>query len=154
LRWCAAVDPLIALDIVARGFLLSTVDDELSVQRRSSLLTDYGFVVVFSLIALSVPVLGLAVAWLIRPKMPGEIKNAIYECGLETVGETWVQFKVQYYIYALIFVIFDIETVFLYPWAVAYNKLGLFALIEMFIFIAILLGGLLYAWRKGALEWV
>jgi NADH-quinone oxidoreductase subunit A len=118
------------------------------------LLADYGFIVVFSLIAFSVPILGLAAAWLLRPKLPGEIKNAIYECGLETVGETWVQFKVQYYIYALIFVIFDIETVFLYPWAVAYNKLGLFALIEMFIFIAILVAGLLYAWRKGALEWV
>ena len=118
------------------------------------MLTDYGFVVIFTLIALSVPMLGLAVAWLIRPKLPGAVKNATYECGLETIGETWVQFKVQYYIYALIFVIFDIETVFLYPWAVAYNKLGLFALIEMFIFIAMLFGGLLYAWRKGALEWV
>ena len=118
------------------------------------MLADYGFIVVFTLIAFSVPILGLAAAWLLRPKLPGEIKNAIYECGLETVGETWVQFKVQYYIYALIFVIFDIETVFLYPWAVAYNKLGLFALIEMFIFIAMLVVGLLYAWRKGALEWV
>lgn len=65
-----------------------------------------------------------------------------------------MQFKVQYYIYALVFVIFDIETVFLYPWAVAYNKLGLFALIEMFIFMAILLFGLIYAWRKDALAWV
>ena len=82
------------------------------------------------------------------------MKSSTYECGLETVGETWVQFRVQYYIYALVFVIFDIETVFLYPWAVAYNKLGLFALVEMFIFLAILAGGLIYAWRKGALEWV
>jgi len=65
-----------------------------------------------------------------------------------------VQFRVQYYIYALVFVIFDIETVFLYPWAMAYNKLGLFALVEMFIFLAILFGGLIYAWRKGALEWM
>jgi len=61
---------------------------------------------------------------------------------------------VQYYIYALVFVIFDVEIVFLYPWAVAYNKLGLFALVEMFIFLGILAGGLAYAWRKGALEWV
>ncbi len=118
------------------------------------MLRDYAFILIFSLIALSVPILGLLVAWLLRPKKPGKIKNAIYECGLETFGETWIQFKVQYYIYALIFVIFDIETVFLYPWAVAYNQLGLFALVEMFIFIVILLAGLLYAWRTGALEWV
>jgi len=65
-----------------------------------------------------------------------------------------VRFRVQYYIYALIFVIFDVETVFLYPWAVADNQLGLFALLEMFIFLMILLGGLIYAWRKGVLEWV
>lgn len=118
------------------------------------MLRDYAFILIFSAIALSVPILGLSMAWLLRPKKPGKIKNATYECGLETFGETWVQFKVQYYIYALIFVIFDIETVFLYPWAVAYNKLGLFALVEMFIFIAILVVGLLYAWRTDALEWV
>jgi len=92
-------------------------------------------------------------AFLIRPKKPGPIKKSTYECGLETMGETWVRFRVQYYIYALVFVIFDIETVFLYPWAVAYNQLGLFALVEMFIFLGILVGGLLYAWRKGVLEW-
>ena len=118
------------------------------------MLRDYGFILLFSAIALSVPLLGLGVAWLVRPKKPGQIKNSTYECGLETFGETWVQFKVQYYIYALIFVIFDIETVFLYPWAVAFNKLGLFALIEMFLFILILVVGLAYAWRTGALEWV
>lgn len=118
------------------------------------MLRNYAFILVFSVIALSVPIIGLSLAWLLRPKKPGKIKNAIYECGLETIGETWVQFKVQYYIYALIFVIFDIETVFLYPWAVAYNHMGLFALVEMFIFILILVAGLLYAWRTGALEWV
>lgn len=118
------------------------------------MLRNYAFILIFTGIAFSVPIIGLLAAWLVRPKKPGSIKNAIYECGLETIGETWVQFKVQYYIYALIFVIFDIETVFLYPWAVAYNKLGLFALVEMFIFILILVAGLLYAWRTGALEWV
>jgi NADH-quinone oxidoreductase subunit A len=90
---------------------------------------------------------------LLSPKKPNPIKNSVYECGVETVGETWVQFKIQYYIYALVFVIFDVETVFLYPWAVAYNQLGLFALVEMGIFLVILLSGLFYAWRKGALEW-
>ncbi|NIN98145.1 MAG: NAD(P)H-quinone oxidoreductase subunit 3, partial [Anaerolineae bacterium] len=73
--------------------------------------------------------------FVLRPRKPGPVKKSTYECGLETIGETWVRFRVQYYIYALIFVIFDVETVFLYPWAVAYNQLGLFALVEMFIFL-------------------
>ncbi len=91
---------------------------------------------------------------ILSPRKPNAIKESVYECGLETEGETWVQFKVQYYIYAIVFVIFDVETVFLYPWAAAYNLLGVFALVEMAIFIVILLAGLGYAWRKGALEWV
>lgn len=118
------------------------------------MLKDYAFIGIYALVIFALPIVGLTFAHLIRPKKPGLIKRSIYECGLETIGETWVQFKVQYYIYALIFLIFDIETVFLYPWAVAYNRLGLFALVEMFIFLAILLGGLFYAWRKGVLEWV
>ena len=92
-------------------------------------------------------------AWLLRPKKPNPAKNTTYECGMETIGDTWVQFKAQYYLYALIFVVFDVEAVFIFPWAVAYQKLGLYALVEMVLFVAILVGGLLYAWRKGALEW-
>ncbi len=91
---------------------------------------------------------------LLSPRKPNPIKNSVYECGVETVGETWVQFKVQYYIYALVFVIFDIETIFLYTWAAAYNRLGLFALVQMTLFLIILLDGLFWAWKKGALEWV
>ncbi len=93
-------------------------------------------------------------AWLLGPKKPGRIKQQTYECGLETVGESWVQFKVQYYLFALLFVIFDIEIAFLLPWAVAHARLGLFALLEMVIFLGILVVGLVYAWRKGALEWI
>ena len=118
------------------------------------MLTNYTFIGIFAVIAILFPLIALALAFVVRPKKPNPIKSSTYECGLETVGETWVQFRVQYYIYALVFVIFDVETVFLYPWAVAYNKLGLFALVEMFIFLAILAAGLIYAWRKGALEWV
>lgn len=76
-----------------------------------------------------------------------------YECGVEPVGPPWVQFRVGYYVYALLFVVFDIETVFLYPWAVAFGKMGLFILVEMVVFIAILATGLAYAWREGALRW-
>jgi len=115
---------------------------------------NWGFIAVFVLFALAFPMIGLAVAWLLRPHKPGAVKKSTYECGLETIGETWVQYKVQYYLYALVFVIFDVETMFLYPWAVAYHQLPLFALVEMLIFLLILVVGLAYAWRKGALEWV
>lgn len=114
----------------------------------------YGFIGLFVLVAAAFPLLALGVAYLLRPKRPNPIKSSTYECGLETIGETWVQFKAQYYIYALVFVVFDIETVFLYPWAVAYGKLGLFALAEIALFAVILAGGLAYAWRKGALRWM
>jgi len=117
-------------------------------------LSNYSFIGIFVVIAIAFPIIALALAYFIRPKKPNAIKSTIYECGLDTIGETWVQFRVQYYIYALVFVVFDVETVFLYPWAVAYGQLTLFALLEMFIFIAILLGGLIYVWRKGALEWI
>lgn len=115
---------------------------------------NWGFVVVLALIALSIPLLAMLLAWLFRPHRSGPIKQTTYECGMETAGETWIQFKVQYYLYALIFVLFDVELVFLYPWAVAYNQLPLFALFEVFVFLLILAVGLFYAWRKGALEWV
>jgi len=117
------------------------------------LLSDYAFLGLLLIAAILFPLAAMFMAFLIRPKKPDPTKQSTYECGLETIGETWVRFRVQYYIYALVFVIFDIETVFLYPWAVAYNQLGLFALVEMFIFLGVLVGGLLYAWRKGVLEW-
>ena len=125
------------------------------------MLAEWSFVGVFLVIALIFPVLGLLTAWLLRPKRPGPIKKSTYECGLETVGDTWIQFKVQYYIYALVFVIFDIEIAFLLPWAVAHTGLATaggvlnwLPLIEVTIIVAILLCGLFYAWRKGALEWI
>lgn len=115
---------------------------------------NWGLVAVLTLVAFTVPLLGLGMSWALRPHRPGPIKQTTYECGLETIGDSWMQFKVQYYLYALIFVLFDVETVFLYPWAVAYLGLPIFALVEMAIFLGILAIGLIYAWRKGALEWV
>ncbi|MGQ9768100.1 MAG: NADH-quinone oxidoreductase subunit A [Anaerolineae bacterium] len=117
------------------------------------MLAQYAFIGVFAIICFALPIIGLVIAWLLRPKKPNPVKNATYECGMETIGDTWVQFKAQYYLYALIFVVFDVEAIFIFPWAVAYNKLGLYALVEMSLFVGILLGGLLYAWRKKALEW-
>lgn len=117
------------------------------------MLSQYAFIAIFAVIAFALPVIGLVISWLIRPKKPNPAKNATYECGMETIGDTWVQFKAQYYLYALVFVVFDVEAIFVFPWAVAYNKLGLYALVEMVLFVLILFGGLLYAWQKKALEW-
>jgi NADH:ubiquinone oxidoreductase subunit 3 (subunit A) len=96
----------------------------------------------------------LIVPWLIAPKKPNKIKTETYECGMETVGSTWVQFRVQYYIFALVFLIFDVELVFLFPWAVAFDVIPLYAVFEGVLFVVILMAGLIYAWRKGVLEWV
>jgi NADH-quinone oxidoreductase subunit A len=115
---------------------------------------NYVFVGLMTVIALIFPAIPLVLAKILRPRKPAPIKNDIYECGLQTTGDSWIQFRVQYYLFALVFVIFDVETVFLFPWAVTFGALGWFALVEMFIFIAMLVIGLAYAWRKGALEWV
>ena len=112
------------------------------------------YIGIFLLLAPVFPALALIIPRLIAPRKPNRIKQQTYECGIETVGDTWVQFKSQYYIYALVFLVFDVEIVFLYPWAVAFNILPLFAVLEGVLFILILVGGLLYAWRKGALEWI
>lgn len=112
------------------------------------------YIGVFLLLAPVFPAAALLVPRLIAPKKPNPIKSQTYECGMETVGNTWVQFKAQYYIYALVFLVFDVETVFLFPWAVAFDKLPLFAVFEGILFILILLAGLIYAWREGALKWM
>ena len=116
-------------------------------------LSDFAFVGILVIIASLLPVVGLGIARLIRPKKPNPIKQSTYECGIESIGDAWVQFRAQYYIYALVFVVFDIEAVFLLPWAVAYDQLPLYALLEAVLFILILVLALAYAWRKGALRW-
>jgi NADH:ubiquinone oxidoreductase subunit 3 (subunit A) len=117
------------------------------------MLDNWLYIALFLVVAPVIPAIAVYLPRLIAPRKPNTIKQETYECGIETVGETWVQFKVQYYIYALVFLIFDIETVFLYPWAVAFDKLELFMVLEGVLFIVILLAGLVYAWRKGVLEW-
>lgn len=117
------------------------------------MLNDWLFIGIFLVLAPLFPGLALLIPRLIAPRKPNPLKSQTYECGIETVGESRVQFKAQYYIFALVFLIFDVEIVFLYPWAVAFNQLPLFAVLEGVLFIAILVAGLVYAWRKGALEW-
>ncbi|MFV9505304.1 MAG: NADH-quinone oxidoreductase subunit A [Oscillochloridaceae bacterium umkhey_bin13] len=118
------------------------------------MLANYAFIGLFFVAAVSFPLAPLVLAFFLRPKRPTPIKQSTYECGLEAIGDIRVQFKVQYYLYALAFVIFDIEVVFLYPWAVAFNQLGLYGFTVAAVFLLMLFAGLLYEWRKGALEWV
>jgi NAD(P)H-quinone oxidoreductase subunit 3 len=116
-------------------------------------LSGYEYFLGFLIISSSVPILALTASKLLRPKTGGPERHTTYECGLEPFGGAWIQFNIRYYMFALVFVVFDVETVFLYPWAVAFNTLGLLAFVEALIFISILIIALVYAWRKGALEW-
>ena len=117
------------------------------------MLQQFEFVGLLGAITLTIPIVTLLLAWFLRPNKPNPAKQETYESGMQTIGETWVRFKVQYYIYALIFVVFDIEAIFLFPFAVALNQLPLYALVWVIVFILLLFDGLLYAWRKGALHW-
>jgi NADH-quinone oxidoreductase subunit A len=117
-------------------------------------MTEYLAVLLFILTGIAIVLVTFFIARLIRPHNPYPGKTINYECAENPIGTSWIQFNPRFYIFALIFVIFDVEVVFLFPWAVAYGQLGLYALIEMVIFILILFFGLFYAWRKGALKWV
>ncbi len=113
----------------------------------------YDYLLVYIIVCIAVPALGLGLSRQFSPQLRSAANRTTYESGCEPIGGAWIQFNIRYYMFALAFVIFDVETVFLYPWAVAFSKLGLFAFVEALIFIAILVLGLVYAWRKGALEW-
>ncbi len=97
---------------------------------------------------------GLGASFLIAPHHPGKIKNSPYECGEKSIGSAWIQFNVGYYLFALLFLVFDVEAAFLYPWASVLREVGVAGLIETGILILILLAALVYAWRKGVLGWV
>ena len=110
-------------------------------------------VAIFLLLGLVVSVGMLVAGWFIRPRNPYPEKLLTYESGITPFMDAHQKFSIRYYIIAMLFLIFDIEAVFLYPWAVAYNKIGLYGFVQMVIFIIILLVGYVYAWKKGALEW-
>ena len=114
---------------------------------------EFGSLGIFLVVALFFPVMALGPAFLLQPKQPSSQKYIPYECGVDPIGSPYVQYRAGYFLYALLFIVFDIETVFLYPWAVEFQMLGLFALLEMFVFVGILALGLGYAWRKGDLTW-
>lgn len=111
------------------------------------------YIGIFLIAAILVPLVPLGLAALVAPRKSNPIKRSTYECGVETVGEVWAQFKAQYYIFALVFLVFDVEVVFLFPWALALNQLLLFAVVEGIVFLGILVAGLIYLARKGLLTW-
>ena len=122
----------------------------------------YGLIAIFAALAVAVPTGMLLASWAlafvkIRPSVPTFVKRSVYECGFETLSGKWSRFNFRYYGFALIFVVFDVEVVFLFPWASSFGMMsrefGVFVLLEMAAFIGILVIGWMYAWRKGALEW-
>jgi NADH-quinone oxidoreductase subunit A len=118
------------------------------------MVSNWLFIGIFLLIVAIFPGAPILIAYFLAPRKPNSLKSQIYECGIETVGDTWVQFKVQYYNFALTFLIFDVEIVFLFPWAIAFNQLSIFGVLAGVLFLVILFAELLVAWQKGALEWV
>lgn len=117
------------------------------------MLNQFAVVLLFLVVGTVFVAAALLVNRLLRPHRPNTEKNTIYECGEEPVGRPWIRFNIRFYTIALIFLIFEVEVVFLFPWAVIYRDLGLFAFVEMFIFLFILILGYVYAWVKGDLEW-
>src|SRR5438128_7379309 len=111
------------------------------------------FLVVAVLFAVTPLILARLWAVFFSPQKPGPDKNATYECGLESKGDAWIQFRAEYYLYGIIFLIFDVETIFLLPFAVAFTGLSAVAFVEMMIFIFMLVAGLVWAWQKGVLTW-
>jgi NADH:ubiquinone oxidoreductase subunit 3 (subunit A) len=117
------------------------------------MLLDWGYVAIFALVGAGMVTLPLLIIWLISPRSDYPQKFETYESGVPTIGQAWSQFHVRYYLFSLVFVVFDVEIIYLYPWAVVARSLGALAFWEMLVFLVILVLGLAYAWRRGALEW-
>ena len=122
------------------------------------MLVNYGYIGLFLIAAVGFTLLMVIIPIVLRflkvvPSNPNPIKNSTFECGMETIGKTWVQFNFHYYFYALIFVALDVLVVFLYPWAVSLRQVGLSGFIAVLVLVAIILVGYIYAWKKKVLEW-
>lgn len=118
------------------------------------MIQDFGAVLLFILLGIILVAFPLALQWLLAPSKPTREKLDTYECGEEPEGSAWVQFNIRFYVIALIFLIFDVEVVFLFPWAVVFRDIGLVAFVEMGLFLLILIVGLAYVWKKADLDWV
>src|SRR5438132_6060775 len=120
---------------------------------RSNRMQGYITIVAFGAVGFGMVAVALVVSRLLRPHAPSPEKGETYECGPAPFGDAWRQFNTHYYLYALLFVVFDVEAAFLYPWALAFRKVGIYAVIEMFIFVGLLLAGWAWAWRRRAIDW-
>ena len=114
---------------------------------------DYLFVFLFVCLGAAMVLGGIFASYLLAPRNPTPVKQAPYECGEETIGSSSINFNVAYYLFAILFLIFDVEAAFLFPWAVILRELGFIGLIEVIVFVLVLVVGLVYAWKKGVLEW-
>lgn len=124
------------------------------VDKIKYVLTQFGQILVFIILSVVFVLAGIIAAKIISPKKITKEKLITYECGETPVGEAWVKFNIRFYIIALVFIVFDVEVVFLFPWAVVFKNMGIIAFIEMFIFLGILFIGFIYLWARGDLEWV
>ncbi len=115
---------------------------------------NFGNVLIFFLFGAAFVILNLFMSRLIRPARPSAEKGSTYECGEIPLGGSWIQFNMRFYVIALVFLVFEVEVIFMFPWAVVLQPIGVYALVEMLLFIAILLVGYAYVWRKGDLDWV
>ena len=120
----------------------------------SDFLAAHSSVLIFLAVIVGFLVVNLIAWWVIRPSRFSEEKLTTYECGENPTGSAWVQFNIRFYVFALIFIVFDVEAVFLLPWAVVFREMGMLAYVEGLVFLAILVVALVYVWRKGDLEWV
>ena len=117
-------------------------------------MTDYYYLVAFAIVGAVFGVLLLTVARILRPNKVTKTKLEAYECGMEPFNGNWTQYSARFYVFALVFLIFDVEIAFLFPWGTVFRTFGLISLVEMFVFIFVLLLGLIYAWMKGMLKWL
>lgn len=117
------------------------------------MLTEFGKILIFLIVGAVFVAGGLITSWILRPHRPYPEKLTSYECGEEPIGSAWIRFNIRFYVIALIFLIFEVEVVFLFPWALVYRSMGLVAFLEMAVFLLILLVGLAYVWVKGDLNW-
>ena len=117
------------------------------------MLTEFGRILAFLIVGALFTAGGLVGAWLLRPRRPYAQKLSTYECGEEPIGPSRIRFNIRFYVVALIFLVFEVEVLFLFPWALVFKQYGMFAFIEMVIFLGILIVGYAYVWTKGDLEW-
>jgi NADH-quinone oxidoreductase subunit A len=143
------INQLVPFTCMQVDFIVVTTGGDI----MAAYINNYLVVLIFLLLGVLLPVGALTAGRFLRPAIRTQEKETTYESGAEPFGGSWVRFNVQYYLFALMFFIFDVETVFLYPWAVAFDKLGVFGLIEMLIFIVMLALAFIYAWKKKVLEW-